>query len=156
MDADKQRLWHGGAANKHSSYHISFILCAAPSPPLALVLFGTSFMHICGCHRDLVLSVTARSTLIIHFRIFGILFFSPSLCLARYFCSARDLKRQFGTQNYCVLNSDPGGDLIVCDVDTKCGNGNQFDHLIHPVLGITLLKANCLRLVYFTVSEFVM
>lgn len=77
MDADKQRLWHGGAANKHSSYHISFILCAAPSPPLALVLFGTSFMHICGCHRDLVLSVTARSTLIIHFRIFGILFFPP-------------------------------------------------------------------------------
>lgn len=44
----------------------------------------------------------------------------------------------------------------MCDVDTKCGNGNQFDHLIHPVLGITLLKANCLRLVYFTVSEFVM
>lgn len=91
MDADKQCLSHVGATNKPSPYNRSFIL---PSP-LALFLFGISFMHISGCCRDLVLSVTVRSTLIIHFGIFGILFF-PRLAL--YFCSAHDLKRQFEIQ----------------------------------------------------------
>lgn len=46
-------------------------------PPLALFLFGLSFVRISGCCRDLGLSVTARSTLIIHFGIFGILFSPP-------------------------------------------------------------------------------
>ena len=71
-----RRQAHVAASNKPSPYHHSFIL--PPLPPLALFLFVVSVMRISGCCRDLVLSVTARSTLIIHFGIFGILFFPPS------------------------------------------------------------------------------
>lgn len=48
-------------------------------PSFSPLLFRVSLMHVCGCHRDLVLSVTACSTPIIHFGLFGILFSLP-LC----------------------------------------------------------------------------
>lgn len=50
----------------------SFFSCSPFLSPLFFFYSDISLMHVCGCHRDLALSVTACFTLLIHFRVFGI------------------------------------------------------------------------------------
>lgn len=128
MDADKHHPSHVGVTNKPSPYHRSFILPF----PVALFLFGISFMRISGCCGDLVLSVTARSTLIIHFGIFGILFFPPvSPSISALLVTWKGCLKY--KKNWQCVRRKHG--------EEKHGNGNKFYHLIHVDFGDSIIKS---------------
>lgn len=100
-----------------SPYHRSFI---PPSPPRSLSLWY--FLH---AYQWLLqgFGTVRHSTLYSNNPLWDIWnsFFFP--CLALYFCSARDLKRQFEIQKELAMRETERG-------EEKHGNGNKFYHLI--------------------------
>lgn len=96
MDTDKQHplpirtVQPASSENPFVSYLMSCVFLGGggrgfPSPH-SFFFCGISLMHVYGCHRDLALSVTACSTLLIHFRFFGIHLLFFYLFQSFFFC----------------------------------------------------------------------